>query len=572
MKNIKKWIFPCLVYPVSLATMLFWLALRVNYSGISKFLGADDNQSFLIMNLPLMACGLAILGFCITLLGIVMWKKHKWVCITGFAISLVTLIGGGVVVYFGAKDYLRFIMVHFWESAAYALGLTALAALLFFPITGKGKLAKGCKVAILVFALVVCLIIGYELKPCHFTYKPVVYAVEDDYQIVFSTSDSAVGWVEIDGKCYYDLYAGSARSKDHVHKITLPQEILDAAGGYKICAQQMIYRGPFGGYKGKVLSESYSFRAVDPADGLNYASLSDVHEAVDAAARAARDESLDFAVLIGDIVSMVETEADAQMANRLAHAITGGQIPVIYARGNHEIKGEYAEDLYKYVGSHNQSFSYTVTLADTVFAVVLDMGEDHEDDWWEYYGTAHFDLYRQEQLEMLEGILEKQDYQNYEYRMAICHIPVVFQENSGKFEHFRKEWTAVLNALETDISLSGHKHQVWMIFPEAQPTGEKLTLSTGYAGKEGKGAGGRVHEFQFPAFLVGQRSLEQTGGTQSDGDTDYLCLHTRVDLTAGKQTHFYRNSLGKTVSVFYPFASETAIDDAPMTEFTTDLH
>ncbi len=573
MKNkIKTWSLPALGYCMSLATALFWMALRVNYAGISKFLGADTNQSFLVMNLPLMACGLAWLGFLVTLAGIVMWRKRKWVCITGMAVSLVALIGGGVVVYFGAIDYLRFIMVHFWESMAFAGGLTFLALLLFFPITGKGKGATALKAAILALAILFCIIAGYELRPYHFTYKSVVYAVEDDYQIVFSTSDSAVAWVEIGGECYYDLYAGSSRSRDGVHKITVPQDALDAAGHYTVYAQQMIYRGPFGGYKGAILQESYDFRPVDSSDGISYASLSDVHEAVDAAAKAARDEKLDFVVLIGDLVSMVETEKDAQIANRLAHAITGGQIPVIYARGNHEIKGEYAEVLYKYVGSKNQSFSYTVTLSDTVFAVVLDMGEDHEDDWWEYYGTAHFDLYRQEQTEMLESLLEDGSYASYPYRMAICHIPFVFQENSGKFAAFRQRWTELFNEMQIHISLSGHKHQVWMMLPGMQSVGEKLKLSQGYAGRPDKNAGGKVWDFSFPAFLVGQRSLQQAGGTQQNGYTDYLCLHTQVDLAAGIQTHFYRNSLGKTVSVYYPFASDTPIDDAPMESLETKLN
>ena len=62
-----------------------------------------------------------------------------------------------------------------------------------------------------------------------------------------------------------------------------------------------------------------------------------------------------------------------------------------------EIKGEYAEVLYKYVGSKNQEYYYYVTLGSDVFAVVADIGEDHDDAWWEYYGTAQFQLYRDEQ-------------------------------------------------------------------------------------------------------------------------------------------------------------------------------
>ena len=62
MNKVKKYGFPVAAFLLSLTTALFWVALRVNHSGISKFLGADTNQSFLIMNLPVMVCVLAWLG------------------------------------------------------------------------------------------------------------------------------------------------------------------------------------------------------------------------------------------------------------------------------------------------------------------------------------------------------------------------------------------------------------------------------------------------------------------------------------------------------------------------------
>ncbi len=556
MKNQRKLtLFPAIAYVLTLVTALFWVALRVNHSGISKFLGADDNQSFLIMNLPVMVCVVAWIGFLFAVVGII--AGRRWPSVVGLVIGLIMLIGGVVVVYFGAWDYLTFILPHFWKSLAVAAALTVLALLLFFPITGKGPAATVVKWVILALALAVTVKLGYQLRPCSLTYGAVVYAVEDDYQIVFSTSDSAMAWVTIGGEEYYDLYAGSSRSVDKVHKVTVPQSVLDAAGGYTIHARQMIYRGPFGGYMGKELTRDYSFRPVDPSDGLNYAALSDVHGAVDAAARAASDDSLDFLVLLGDIVSMVETEKDAQLANQLAHSVTGGQIPVIYARGNHEIKGEYSEVLYKYVGSLNQSFAYTVTLGDDdVFAVVLDMGEDHEDDWWEYYGTAQFDRYRAEQSEMLRQVLADGEYENYNYRMALCHIPVVYVEKSGKFGAFREEWTGLLNQLGTDISLGGHKHKLWQFLPGTLTPGEPLVYSEAYYGKAGKAEGGTVYEFTFPAYLVGQRSMDQTGGTQKWGLSDYLCLHTEVDLAKGVQTSRYVNSDGHTVDIDYPFVTD----------------
>ena len=556
MKNQwKKYLFPVVNFALTLLAALFWVALRINYSGISKFLGADTNPSFLVMNLPVMLCVLAWIGFALAAVGLVLWRKKKWPAITGFAIGMLMTVAAVVVVLFGAKDYLRFIMVHFWESFWITAALLIFVLVLFFPVknTKKSLILKSLLAAMAVLAAV---ILGYQLRPCSFTYGPVVYAVEEEYQIVFSTSDSAIAWVDIGGVEYYDLYAGSMKSNDHVHKVSVPQQVLDDAGEYAIHARQMIYRGPFGGYLGDLLTESYDFRPVDTSDGLNYYALSDVHEAVEAAAKATTYDHgapLDMLILLGDLVSMVESEADAQLANDLAFRITGGEIPVLYARGNHEIKGEYGEDFHKYVASRNGDYYYTVTLSNQVFAVVLDMGEDHEDDWWEYFGTAKFDLYRQKQTEMLEEILAAGEYANYPYRMVLCHIPITYVDEDGRFDSFREEWTALLNRMDVDISLSGHEHDLFQLIPGMVQPNEPLYCSAGYTGGEAEYEGGHMTDANFPAFLVGRRSLIQQGGTQKNGNDQYVGFYVSVDLAAGEQVCCYINSRQEIMKGAYSF-------------------
>ncbi len=555
--RIRKYGFPVCAFVITLLSALFWVALRINHSGISKFLGADTNPSFLVMNLPLMVTVLAWIGFGLALVGLKVWSRKKWPAIAGFVIGAIMTVAAVFVIIFGAKDYIRFILPHFWESLLVSGCIIAFALVLLFPPKWKNWL----KYSIIAAVAAAAVVIGYELRPCNLSYEPVVYAVEDEYQIVFSTSDNSVGWVNIGGKEYYDLYAGSMKSADKVHKITVPQSVLDEAGSYAVNYRQMIYRGPFGGYLGQLQTQHYEFRPVDSSDGLNYFALSDVHEAVDAAATAATWENTDFIVLLGDLVSMVETEKDVQLANELAFKITGGEIPVIYARGNHEIKGEYAEELYKYVGSKDRQYAYTVTLGDDdVFAVVLDMGEDHEDDWWEYYETAKFDRYRQEQTEMLEEVLEGGEYENYRYRMMLCHIPVVYVDKNGYFESFRNDWTALLNEMDLDIGLSGHKHVMWPLLPGQVEPNTTLVYSEGYSGVEGKVEGGYLTDFNFPNFLVGRRSLELSGGTQSNGYDQYAGLATCVDFKTGQQISNYVNSNHETPTGNYPFAEGTFSD------------
>ena len=486
---IKKYWLQVVAVLCSTAVFLFWIALRVNWAGISKFLGADHNPSFLVMNLPLMICVLMGVILLLTILSFLCIRdKKRGPYIASLVFSAVFAIAIGVVIANGSNDYIQFILPKFLRSLGVTAALILIFCLLFFHAPNKGwKLAA--KVLFLVALIAACAVVGYGLRPCRFTYRPVVYAVEDDYQIVFSTSDTAIVWVEVGSEKYYDLYAGSMRSRDLVHKVTVPQRALDEAKSYRICAKQMIYRGPFGGYTGETFSEQYSFIPVNTGDGICYLALPDIHGAVEGAASLAGhawlENNLDFIVLLGDQTSMVDRYEDAQIANEIAFKITGGMIPVIYTRGNHEIKGEYAEELYKYTGSKNGNFYYTFRLSD-IYGIMLDLGEDHDDDWWEYFETAQFDLYREEQTRMLDDIIAAGEYKDAAYTMAVCHIPIPFVNARHNHEAVKAAWTERLNEIGVDILITGHQHDLYPFLEGTIPPNTRLVYNKDFSGTEGK--------------------------------------------------------------------------------------
>ena len=74
--KFKQYLFPGFSFALNLLTALFWVALRVNYSGISKFLGADTNPSFLVMNLPVMVCVLAWIACAGALAGVLLFRER----------------------------------------------------------------------------------------------------------------------------------------------------------------------------------------------------------------------------------------------------------------------------------------------------------------------------------------------------------------------------------------------------------------------------------------------------------------------------------------------------------------
>ena len=572
-KNIKKdlWNIICVFWAMVVA--LFWFAMRVIWSGISKVLyeamGKSEPTEFLL-NVPLYISIFLwiLLAFAVALLVKRGDKKQPTVVLT--VLLGIFSVASAVVVIMGAVDYLYFILPKFFLSLVISLCITAFAVLLFFPPVKNCKYCVALKCALIALVIVVAVFGGYGVTlGSRFTYEPVVYAVEDTYQIVFSTNHKATAWVEIDGEEYYDLYAGSMKSNDTVHKITVPQEKLDAAKSYSIHAEKMIYRGPFGGFKGKEISKEYTFRPVNTDDGLVYYTMTDVHHAREGAvASALAVENLDFLVILGDSVGMVEYEDDVQLSNLLAHEVTGGQIPVVYARGNHEIKGAYAESLYKYVGSKNESFYYWFTLSD-VFGITLDLGEDHADGWWEYYGTDRFGLYHDEQTEFLQDLVQTKPYEGYNYTLVACHIPVQFVNSRKDHVDVKAEWTELLNEIQPDLAVYGHQHDLYPFLDGQETmydTEGNLIYNSRLVDEEGKTYEGYLTEYAFNGFIVGRRGTAQVDDIGALNRKDHVGMAVYADIANKTQVCRFLNSAGEVVSVYNPF-----VEGEAQTEFLLDL-
>jgi predicted phosphodiesterase len=575
LETIKKNLWSIICAAWALVIALFWFAMRVIWSGISKVIseaaGLDAPDAFML-NLPLFISIFLWIVLALAVANLVWLRDKLWTKITLTSVLGVFTVATIAVVVLGAVDYLYFILPKFFLSLFISICLVGFAILVFFQPLKDFKYSMAIKCALVGLVPLIVIVHSYGVTiGSYFTYEPVVYAVEDTYQIVFSTNHSATAWVEIDGEQYYDLFAGSMRSEDTVHKITVPQEKLDNAKSYSIHAEKMIYRGPFGGFKGEEISKSYSFRPVDSTDGLVYYTITDAHHAREGAVNAALAiQNLDFLVILGDSVGMIEYENDVQFSNLIAHDVTKGEIPVVYARGNHEIKGDYAEQLYKYVGSKNESFYYWFQVSD-VFGITLDLGEDHNDGWWEYYGTDRFALYHQEQTKFLEALVEAKPYddEKYNYTMVACHIPIQFINSRKDHVQVKERWTELLNEIEPDIAVYGHQHDLYP-FLDGQETmynsKGKLEYNSQFKGQAGKTYGGRLTEFTFNGFIAGRRGNTQTDEVGAFNLTDYVGFAVQVDFTSNTQKCWYSNSKGEAVSVYNPF-----VEGPAQKEFILDL-
>ena len=530
---------------------LMFFAMRPCWSGISSTLGYRGGSNTFLYLLPVFICVLLFIELLADLILKKIFKKN-WLQIMFLAISLVFFVAIMVIIALGAIDYMRFVWPKFWVAVGVLAVLIALYLLLFvYPKTvlKDNKWFKFGTIGV-ASAVAVGLLVNFTVN--WFVIKPVVYAVEDKYQIVFSTNAESTGWVEIGGKKYYDLYNGTAKTFTKIHKVEVPMSVLDEAKQYTVHSQKTIYAGPFGGFLGRDISEKVSFRPVDTSDGIQYLSFSDVHmndaRTFETASHAG---NYDFLFLLGDIISDVETFDDANFNNQVAYGITKGQIPVVYARGNHDVKGRYSQELHKFVGAKGERFYYNFYFKD-VYGLVLDLGEDHDDDWWEYYGTANFEEYRQEQIAFLKDEIAKKDYEAYPYRVVASHIPIPFVNSRHNYENTKKEMTALLNQMDFHMSVCGHQHQLMIFEPGlVTPETSPLTYNSNY--KKGT-YNGYLTNFNFPTFMVSKPGLTFGDPTNLSGAKSHIGLYVNVDLAGNKEICHYLNSRGEkidTMSMFF---------------------
>ncbi|MDY2889363.1 MAG: metallophosphoesterase [Candidatus Caccosoma sp.] len=544
----------CLV--IASFNALMYYSMRPCWSGISKALGYEKGYNSFILYLPIIVFIIILLLLITTITLFIKLKKNNLWNYILLPINIIFSIAIILIFALGAKDYARFIFIKFLNTSLLLIAVSALLFFIFIYPKTKLKDSKIFKLSLLTVIVLSLFTYLFNLNVNYITYEPVVYAVENEYQIVFSSSTNSLGYVVVNNKKYYDLYAGSQKSYEKVHKVSVPMEELDNAKEYSIYSLNYIYRGPFGAIKGNECSKTYKFKPVDTSDGLTYYSFSDIHMDLKGAKNAiSMYDDYEFLVLNGDIISDVETYEDANYVNKVAYSLTKGEIPVIYARGNHEIKGKYSEQLYKFVGSKNQKFYYNFYFKD-VYGIVLDMGEDHDDDWWEYYGSADFDSYRNEQVEFLKNEIVKNEFASYKYRLAVCHIPLPFINARHNHIESKKALVEQLNKMNIDMMLTGHQHELFIFEPGLIEPEVNLKYNEVYGGKKYKGY---LLDFNFPTLMISKHGYTQVDEVSKPNHM--VGLHISVDFNNLRQTAIYNNVKHEKVSVVNPFYEKSYGDE-----------
>lgn len=526
--------------------LIFW-SIRAMWSGIIAIAG----QPIPYLLMAILAITAIIVSICS------LYKKRPLALgIFGCVLDVIFL---GLLGYMLSvtQDSWPYFIREFLYGVVFLGAIALVVFLIFFSANVKWLQSKWLPPVVGILLLVAGFLSVYDIPLINGIEKtPVVYSVEDTYQITFTTKAKGEAWVVIDGVEYNDTYAGYRKSEDTIHKISVPAEALDNADSYTVYIRAMYLRGPYCALQGATISKTYNWRGVDTTDGLQYYAISDNHLTTDTVVDAASywGDKLDFLVALGDTANWIDSENELTLLLHLASDITKGEIPVLYARGNHETKGVVADEYHNYVGSKNGNFYYTFRMKN-IWGIVLDVGEDHEDTHWEFADMARFDTYRTEQLSFLDEVIANADTEynaaGVDYRIGLCHIPITFAKEGDPLQDQKFAWVERLNQMNLDLMFSGHRHE--LMFADANlKAGDALTTTPDYTGASKKPTTYIMSGANFPSILVSKRGQSQL---QSEAENVFGKYFIGVAASVeGNETILkYTNEKGEIVETISPW-------------------
>lgn len=295
-------------------------------------------------------------------------------------------------------------------------------------------------------------------------YSPAVFVVGNSYQILVPVKKSSLLWVEVGGKCYYDEQNGIMRSLTCIHRVSVPMEELDRAKKYTVCERVIIKRTPKFPKTKDVCRTDFEFRPI-PENNIRIYHIADTHNHVDAPVKSAKAfGSIDLLIMNGDIPNHSGEVKYFDTIYEIAEKLTGGNIPVVFARGNHDLRGFHAEEIADYTPNQNGNTYYSFTLGN-IWGLVLDCGEDKDDSHPEYGFTVACHSFRERQTQYIKSIIEnsKNEYDNpdIKYRFIISHNPFTLKLHApfDIEEEIYSEWAKLIkDNIHPNLMICGHLH------------------------------------------------------------------------------------------------------------------
>lgn len=312
-------------------------------------------------------------------------------------------------------------------------------------------------------------------------HQPYLQALtEESVSILWTSNKPAIAWVELapdDETHFYKeerpkFFAtkDGFKSVGTLHEIKLSKLKPNTTYRYRVFVQEVLkHEGTKVLYGKTVATNVYGqqplrFTTNGDREQISFAVINDIHGRNDVLKKMVNQLDLkatDFIVYNGDMMDNLLSEQHMFSGFMdTTTALFASQIPMYYARGNHETRGPFAFEYSKYFPTNSGKLYYSFTIGEACF-IVLDCGEDKPDSDFEYSGIVAMDQYRSEQAEWLKKELASDTYKNAKYKIVICHMPP-FGGWHGEEEIMHK-FVPLLNAAGAQVMLSGHLHKHMLV-------------------------------------------------------------------------------------------------------------
>ncbi len=309
---------------------------------------------------------------------------------------------------------------------------------------------------------------------------PAVFAVGEEYQIIAESSVPSLFSVKVGEETYFDAANGIMRSMCGMHRVTVPMTALNEAKAYTVCVTPVEKRRSYFTRTGETAGIRYPFYPV-PEKNVRAYHIADCHNLTDEPVAAARAFGVsDFLILNGDVLDNSDSPDKFANIYRICAELTEGSRPVVFSRGNHDMRGEYAERFAEYTPNDRGNTFYSFRLG-SVWGVVLDCGEDKADDHPEYGRTVACHSFRLRQTAFLKTLAARarEEFRapGVSTRIVIAHIPFTekFEPPFSIEEDIYRTWCAILKEhIRPHLMLFGHTHKLEVRRPG--PTKDGLAL------------------------------------------------------------------------------------------------
>ena len=228
---------------------------------------------------------------------------------------------------------------------------------------------------------------------------------------------------------------------------------------YEAITTRVVKLKPYWPDKGLSISSAPAeFTTFNPQQSrISFSVVTDTHEDTARIARLMKMvdwPNTDALLHLGDAFHWLDSEEQLWGKwLRPTVAAMGPGKPLLFARGNHELRGSFARQLAGYVPTPEGTYYYSRAMG-PVHLLVLDTAEDKPDDTNVYAQLNRTVPYREDELAWLRReVAGNQHFVKAPFRVVAMH-----QGDWGWLPDNGTAWTALANQAGVDLVIAGHDH------------------------------------------------------------------------------------------------------------------